>query len=160
MGICYEEIEFFFFQQHWQFKEEQDVHKDASSPKQSTVVNVGTLKLSVQLKKLNMNRETVKQILSNVALDTLAMRSITKMDCPSYLSNSVPCDLRLFTKLKNNLQNRFGDISNIQQCMHMSLKVILENLFQECFHLWHHHLIKCMASQEEYFEGDSSRMTK
>jgi hypothetical protein len=36
-------------------------------------------------------------------------------------------------------------------------RVIPENDFQDCFRQWHHRLTKCIASQGEYFEGDSSR---
>jgi hypothetical protein len=34
---------------------------------------------------------------------------------------------------------------------------IPENDIQDCFRQWHHRLTKCIASQEEYFDGDSSR---
>jgi hypothetical protein len=34
---------------------------------------------------------------------------------------------------------------------------IPENDFQDCFRERHHRLTKCIASQGEYFEDDSSR---
>jgi hypothetical protein len=33
---------------------------------------------------------------------------------------------------------------------------IPENYFQDCVRQWHHCLTKCIASQGEYFEGNSS----
>jgi hypothetical protein len=41
--------------------------------------------------------------------------------------------------------------------MTMPLRMIPKNDFEDCFRQWHHRLTKCMASQGEYFEGDSSR---
>jgi len=38
----------------------------------------------------------------------------------------------------------------------MLLRGIPENDFQDCFWQWHHHLMKCITSKGEYFEGDSS----
>lgn len=35
-------------------------------------------------------------------------------------------------------------------------KGIPENEFQECFLQWHYDLTKCITSQVEYFEDDSS----
>jgi len=50
----------------------------------------------------------------------------------------------------------FADLSDIQRNVNTLLQGILENDFQDCFWQWHHRLTKCIASQGEYFEGDSS----
>ena len=88
----------------------------------------------------------------------LAKNSITKMDHPPYSPDLAPCDFWLFSKLKNALKGqRFADLSDIKHNMKMLLRGILENDFQECLWQWHHRLTKYIASQGEYFEGDSNR---
>jgi len=52
---------------------------------------------------------------------------------------------------------RFADLSDIQRNVKTLLRGIPENDFHDCFRQWHHRLTKCIASQGEYFEGDSSR---
>ena len=42
-------------------------------------------------------------------------------------------------------------------CKKQLSKIIPENEFQDHFQQWYHHLIKCIALQGEYFEGDSSQ---
>jgi len=80
----------------------------------------------------------------------LAKNSITKMDHPPYSPDLATCDFWLFQKLKNALKG-------IQRNVKTLLRGIPENDFQDCFRQWHHRLTKCIASQGEYFEGDSSR---
>jgi hypothetical protein len=64
----------------------------------------------------------------------------------------------LFPKLKNVLKGQsFADIPDIQRKLTTLLRGIPENDFQDCFWQWHHRLTKCIASQGEYFEGESSR---
>jgi hypothetical protein len=87
----------------------------------------------------------------------LAKNSITKMDNPPYSPDLEPCHFWLFPKLKNVLDGqRFADLSDIQRNVKTLLRDIPENDFQACFRQWHHSLTKCIASQGEYFEGDSS----
>ena len=88
----------------------------------------------------------------------LAKNSITKMDHPPYSPDLAPCDFWLFPKLKNSLKGqRFADLSEIQRDVKTLLRGIPENDFQDCFRQLHHRLTKCVASQGEYFKGDSSR---
>ena len=88
----------------------------------------------------------------------LAKNYITKMDHPPYSPDLAPCDFCLFPKLKNALKGqRFVNLSDIQRNVKTLLRGIPENDFQDCFQQWHHRLTKCIASQGEYFEGDSSR---
>jgi histone-lysine N-methyltransferase SETMAR len=78
------------------------------------------------------------------------------MDHPPYSPNLAPSHFWLFPKLKNALEGqRFADIPDIQ-CNMILLRGILVNDFQDCFRQWHHRLMKCIASQGEYFEGDNS----
>jgi len=87
----------------------------------------------------------------------LAKNSITKMVHPPYSPDLAPCYFWLFPELKNALKGqRFADLSDIQRNVKTLLRGILENDFEDCFWQWHHHLTKCIASQGEYFEGDSS----
>jgi len=86
----------------------------------------------------------------------LAKNSITKMDNPPYSPDLAPCDFWLFPKLKIALKGqRFADLSEIQRNVKTLLRGILENDFQDCFRQLHHRLTKCIASQGEYFKGDS-----
>jgi len=63
-----------------------------------------------------------------------------------------------FPKLKNALkEQRFADLSDVQRNVKTLLWGIPENDFQDCFRQWHHHLTKCIVSQGEYFESNSSR---
>jgi hypothetical protein len=86
----------------------------------------------------------------------LAKKSIAKMDHPPYSPDLAPCYFWLFPKLKNAPKGqRLAGIPDIQ-CNMTLLQGILENDFQDCFRQWHHHLMKCIASYGEYFEGNSS----
>ena len=88
----------------------------------------------------------------------LAKNSITKVDHPPYSPDLAPCNFWLLPKLKNALMGqRFSDLSDIQHNVKTLLRGIPENDFQDCFLQWYHHLTKCIASQGEYFEGNSSR---
>jgi hypothetical protein len=63
-------------------------------------------------------------------------------------------------KIKNTLKaQRFADIPDVQYNV-ISLQAIPENGFQDCFHQWHHHLMKCIASRGEYIEGNSSHWSR
>ena len=106
----------------------------------------------------------ILQLDNTLANDVLIVRefldknSITKMDHPCYSPDLAHCDFWLFPKLKNALQGqRFADLYDIQRNVKTLLRGVPENDFQDCFQQWHHHLMKCIASQGEYFEGESSR---
>ena len=80
------------------------------------------------------------------------------MDRQPYSPDLAPCDFLLFPKLKNTLKGqRLADLSDIQRNLKNLLQGIQEHDFQDCFQQWHHRLTKCIASQWEYFEGESSR---
>jgi hypothetical protein len=80
------------------------------------------------------------------------------MDHPPYLPDLASCDFWLFPKLQNALKGqRIADIPDNQHSVTTLPQGIPENYFQDCFWQWHHRLTKCIASQGEYFEGNSSR---
>ena len=80
------------------------------------------------------------------------------MHYPPYSSDIAPCDFWIFPKLKNVLKGqRFANLSDIQSNVKTLLRDIPENDFQDCFQQWHHRLTKCIASQGECFEAESSR---
>jgi hypothetical protein len=63
----------------------------------------------------------------------------------------------LFTKIKEILKERhFDDIDYIRSNTTAALKAIPQNKFQNCFEGWTRRWHWCIASQEEYFEGDHS----
>lgn len=63
----------------------------------------------------------------------------------------------LFQKLKNALKGqRLADIPDIQHNVTLLLWGIPENNFQDSFGRWYYHFMKWIASQGEYFKGDSS----
>jgi hypothetical protein len=132
--------------------------------------------------ELNMNRETVRQIVKK----DLGMRKFSAKMVPRilthdkkqrqlhitsdlriplqkwtiqpYSSDLAPYDFWLFPKLKIAPKGqRFADLSDIQRNVKTLLRGILENNIQDRFQQWHHRLTECIASQGEYFEGDSSR---
>jgi len=79
------------------------------------------------------------------------------MDHPPYSPDLFLCEFLLFPKLKNTMKGqRFADLSDVQRNVKKLLRGIPENDFQDCFRQWHHRLTQCIASQGEYFEGDSS----
>jgi hypothetical protein len=77
------------------------------------------------------------------------------MNRPSYSPDLAPCDFWLLSKLKNSLkEQRFADIPDIQHNVKL-LRGIPEKDSEYCFQQWRHRLTKCIASQREYFKGDS-----
>jgi hypothetical protein len=83
----------------------------------------------------------------------LATKLITVLEHPACSPDLVaPNDLFLFPKVKEVLKGRhFDDIMSNTTAV---LKVIPQNQFQNCFEGWTGRWYRCIASQEEYFEGD------
>jgi len=80
------------------------------------------------------------------------------MDHPPYSPDLASCDFWLFPKCKDALKEQwFAYLSDIQRNVKILPQGFPENDFQDCFWQWHRRLTKCIASQGEYFEGDSSR---
>jgi len=54
----------------------------------------------------------------------------------------------------------FDDIDDIRSNTAAALKAIPQNQFQNCFEGWIRRWHRCIASQEEYFEGDHDGIQK
>jgi hypothetical protein len=78
------------------------------------------------------------------------------MDHPPYSSDLAPPWFLAFSIITNAVKgHRFGDNLDIW-CNMTLLRVIPENNVQDSFQQRHNCLMKRIASQEEYFEGDST----
>ena len=84
----------------------------------------------------------------------LAKNSITKIDHPTYSPDLAPCDFWLFPKLKMPWRDK--DLLTFLTS-NTTWKRYCEVFRKTIFRQWHRRLTKCIASQGEYFEGDSSR---
>jgi hypothetical protein len=75
----------------------------------------------------------------------------------------LPCnspDSSLFPKARNALKGqRFANVLDNQRNLAALLRGIQKNDFQGSFRQWQH-LTKCIASQGEHFEGDSSHFCR
>jgi len=82
----------------------------------------------------------------------LATKQITVLEHPAYSPDLAPNEYFLFPKVKEILKGRhFDDIGSNTTA---ALKGIPQNQFQNCFEGWTRRWHRCIASQEEYFEGD------
>jgi hypothetical protein len=77
------------------------------------------------------------------------------LENPAYSPDLAPSDFFLFPKMKEILKVRhFGDIDDISSNTTAALKAIPQNQFQNCFEGGTRRWRRCIASQEEHFEGD------
>ena len=73
-----------------------------------------------------------------------------------YSPDLSPCDFFLFLRLKNHLKGRhFGTLANIQDSATDELKGIPAEAFQYCYEQWKQRLLRYVAAQGNYFEGDN-----
>ena len=85
----------------------------------------------------------------------LASKQITVLKHPAYSPDLAPSDFFLFPKVKEILKGmHFDEIDDIRTNTKAALKTIPQNQFQNCFEGWTRLWHRCIASQEEYFEGD------
>jgi hypothetical protein len=135
--------------------------------------------------KLNLNQFTVHQIITqdldmrkvcakmvpkNLTTEQKANRRDVCLDLldrlpvvpqPPYSPDLSPCDLFLFSRLKNHLKGRhLGTLDNIQKRVTDELKGIPEEAFQHCYEQWKQRLRRCVAAQGNYFEGDNLDLLK
>ena len=76
---------------------------------------------------------------------------------PPYSPDLDPPDFFLFPKLKITLKGRrFQTTEEIQEIALRELRAITESAFQEAFQQWKKRWERCIASREDYFEGDSA----
>jgi histone-lysine N-methyltransferase SETMAR len=89
--------------------------------------------------------------------ECLASKQINVLEHPPYSPDLAPSDFLLFTKIKEILKGRhFDDIDDIRSNTTAALKAVPQNQSQTCFEGWTRRWHQCIASQEEYFEGDHS----
>jgi len=85
----------------------------------------------------------------------LATKQITVLEHPVYSPDLAPSDFYLFPKIKEILKGRhFDDIDDIRSNTTAGLKAIPQNQLENCFKGRTRRWNRCIASQEEYFEGD------
>ena len=76
---------------------------------------------------------------------------------PPYSPDLTQADFFLFPKLKTTLKGRlFQTIEEIQENAIRELCAVTESAFQEAFQQWKERWEWCIASREDYFEGDSA----
>ena len=86
----------------------------------------------------------------------LAEKNIPVVPQPPYSPDLSPCDFFLFPWLKNNLKGRhFGTLDNIQKSIANELKGIPAEASQHCYEQWKQRLLRCVAAQGNYSEGDN-----
>jgi hypothetical protein len=79
------------------------------------------------------------------------------LEHPAYSPYLAPNDFFLFPELKEILKgSNFDVIDDISISTTAALKAIPQNEFQYCFEGWTKCWHRCIASQEEYFEGNHS----
>jgi hypothetical protein len=85
----------------------------------------------------------------------LATNLITVSEHPAYSPDLAPNDYFLFLNIKEILKGRlFNDNDNIRSNTTAALKATPQNQFQNCFEGWTRCWHQCIASQEEYYEGN------
>jgi len=87
----------------------------------------------------------------------LAKHQTSVVPHPPYSPDLAPADFFLFPKLKTTLKGRsFQTIEEIQENALRELRAIIESAFQKAFQQWKKRWERCIASIEDYFEGDSA----
>jgi len=90
-------------------------------------------------------------------IEVLAKKGIPVVPQPPYSPDLSPCDFYffLFPKIKFYLKGRhFRAVENIEKAITVQLKTIPVTYFQRCYEDWEQRLLRCVASQGNYFEGD------
>jgi transposase len=85
----------------------------------------------------------------------LAKNETTVVPQPTYSPYLAPADFFLFPKLKSTLKGRrFDTFDEIQKHSTKDLFAIPKEAFQKAFQIWQKRWERCVASEENYFEGD------
>ena len=86
----------------------------------------------------------------------LTQNSMTELIHSPYSPDLTPCDFFLFPRIKKVLKGkRFADVEEVKKKTTETLKGITLQEFQDCFKKWKTRLDRCIASNGQYFEGDS-----
>jgi transposase len=87
----------------------------------------------------------------------LAKHQTSVVPHPPYSPDLGPADFLLFLRLKTTLKgHHFQSLEKIQENAIRKLCIITERAFQEAFQQWKKRWDRCIASRENYFEGDSA----
>ena len=87
----------------------------------------------------------------------LAKNNIAVLEQPPYSPDLAPCELFLFSKLKEVIkETHFQDSASIKTAEARELRAVPDESFQECTEAWQRRLEKCIRAQGDYFEGDMS----
>jgi hypothetical protein len=86
--------------------------------------------------------------------ESLAKKSIIKMDHPPYSPDLAPAILGSFQNEKMPCRDK--DLLTFLTSNATWLRGFPENDFQDCFLQWYHCIMECVTSQGEHFEGDST----
>jgi hypothetical protein len=85
----------------------------------------------------------------------LAINERTVVPQSTYSPDLAPADFFLFPKLKSTLKGRrFDTFDEIQKKSTKDLFVIPKEAFQKACQIWQKRWERCVASEENYFEGD------
>ena len=88
--------------------------------------------------------------------DFCTKNEMTVVPQPPYSPDLAPADFFLFPKMKRPMKGeRFDDVEAIKKKSLEELKSIPEEDFQRAFLQWKRRWEKCIATQGEYFEGDT-----
>lgn len=86
---------------------------------------------------------------------SLVRHSTFQVQQPPYPPVLAPYNFFLFQKAMSRLEGRrFQGMKRIRENLTRQQLIISENEFQECSKQWKQHWIKCVASEEDSFEGD------
>lgn len=93
---------------------------------------------------------------SIVVSEFLNRNATNRIEQPPFSPDLAPCDFFLFPKLKLALRKTiFKSIEEIEQKTTKELKAIPKKSFEKCMNDWIVRWKKCVASEGDYFEGDS-----
>jgi len=86
----------------------------------------------------------------------LAEKSTPVVPQPPSSPDLSPCDFFVFPRLKIHLKGRhFGTLDNIQKSVTDEPKGIAAEAFQHCYEQWKQRLLRSVAAQRNYFEGNN-----
>ena len=86
--------------------------------------------------------------------EVLATKQISVLERPAYPPDIATSDFFLFPKIKQILKGRhFDDIDDIRINTTEALKAVPTKPFPKLFEGWTRRWHRCIASQDEYFEG-------
>jgi transposase len=113
--------------------------------------------LELQMKKSSSKKwGVVASPRQRASAQFLTKNSMIQLLHPPYSPDLAPCYFFLFPRMKKVLnRKRFADVEEVKKKTTEALKGITLQEFQDCFEKWKTLLDTCIASNRQYFEGDS-----